>query len=140
MKAKNGVKEINVTGWELYTTTYFYFQKEWVTSKKREAKKGKGPILTVRSYRHNFNNEIIRARLVSIFDHNESRIQMWWENNNEKKMNTIIKIDGQWHKLEKREKWIVRLMRRNKEIAGIVIHVFDEEYPRIILQEIQIMK
>ncbi len=139
MKPKNGAKEIDVTGWELYATTYFYFQNRWVTSKKKETKKNKSPILTVRSYRQNFNNERINARLVSMFDYNETHIQMWWENGNEKKMNTIIKIDGQWHKLEKGEKWIVRRLRKNEEFVGVVLHVFDKKYPHIILREIKIM-
>ncbi len=147
MKPKNGTNAIDIKNWEYIQATYWYYRYDpdnvkaftWETDEKLNTKKLDKLVMAVRTYRNNFgSDEIIYARLVRVFG-NGPYVQMWWEQGNAKAMSTIIKVDDCWQRLEVGEKWIVkRLIRKEDKVVGIVINVYDENYPSIILKEVWI--
>lgn len=147
MKPKNGTKAIDIRNWEFIKATYWYYQRDpddhqifnWETSEKLDTKKLTSLIMVVRTYRKDFGgNEVVYARSVKVFG-SGPYIQMWWEQGNEEAMSTIIKVGNDWQKLEKGEKWVAkRLIRKKDKIVGIVIDVYDENHPNIIIKEVRI--
>lgn len=146
MKPKNGTKVIDVKNWEFIKATYWYYKYNpddktftWEINDKLDTKKLASLVMVVRTHRNDFGDgETIYARSVKVFD-SGPYVQMWWEQGKEEKMNTIIKVDDDWQKLEAGEKWIVkRLIKKKDKISGIVINVYDENYPNIIIKEIWI--